>query len=29
MAGRPPINLNQKIQDLLTHTVPVRRDVDG
>lgn len=29
MAGRPPINLNQKIRDLLTHTVPVRRDVDA
>lgn len=29
MAGRPPIDLNQKIRDLLTHTVPVRRDVDA
>lgn len=29
MAGRPPINLHEKIRDLLTHTVPVRLDIDA
>jgi hypothetical protein len=27
MAGRPPIDLNQKVRDLLTHTVPLRPGV--
>ncbi len=29
MAGRPPIDLNQKIRDLLSHTIPLRLEVDA
>jgi hypothetical protein len=29
MAGRPPIDLNQRVRDLLTHTVPLRLGVDA
>jgi len=29
MAGRPPIDLNQKVRDLLTHTVPLPHGVDA
>ena len=29
MAGRPPIDLDQKVRDLLTHTVPLRAGVDA
>jgi hypothetical protein len=29
MAGRPPIDLSQKVRDLLTHTVPIRSGVDA
>ena len=29
MAGRPPIDLNQKVRDLLTHTIPPRPGVNA
>ena len=29
MAGRPPIDLNQRVRDLLTHTVPLPSGVDA
>lgn len=29
MAGRPPIDLHQKVRELLSHTVPLRSGVDS
>ena len=29
MAGRPPVDLNKKVRELLTHTVPLRFGIES